>query len=460
MTRSPLSHSIPSLEGRIISRLTVTTLVAIILAYAFLWWDFQDTAGGLRARSMINAARQVAQGVTLDPQGNVRLTLPQAVLDGYRNSNGGHRFAVRDLSSNDILIEEGGAVGPVPGKLFEDEDGVLYQHDPDGPGPLTFFGEALPITVGSRSLVIQVERLGSNYEELMETMLADFIEDGGWATGPFLLILLGVSVMTIRRTLAPLRSLSQQAAAIGPTSTGLRLPRQDVPQEILPLVLAVNDALDRLDAGFRIQREFTADAAHELRTPLAILGASIDTLVPDDVACILRRDVDSMARLVEQLMRVAQMDNLVIADHEVVELNEVALRAAEWLAPLAIPAGRSLALNAADHPVMVRGNADAILNALRNLAENALRYTPRGQDVVLSVQADPPAISVRDFGSGVPENIRESIFWRFWRPERQEGGAGLGLAIVKRIMDVHGGQVTVTDAEGGGAVFTLLFRKS
>lgn len=447
----------PSLLTRIVLRLTATTLIAIVLAYGGLWWEFKSTTGAVRDKSLIDAARTIAQSVEIDASGRLTVNLPAGHLRAYAESGDTHGFSVRDRDSGEILFAVGAATGPFPEKLDEDEDGSLYQYDPDGPGPLAFFGEAFPFTADHRQLVVQVVRLGSNYEALIETVLADAFDDGGWLAGPFLLVLLLVSIVTVRSTLAPLRDLSRQAEAINPQAADLRLPVDGVPCEILPLVLAVNSALDRLEEGFRVQRDFTADAAHELRTPLAVLTAHIDTLPDRQVAASLRRDVDTMSHLVEQLLRIAHAEALVIEPEDSADLCAIARDVAAYLAPMAIRDGRTLEVDAPENPVYVNGQTGALFHAVRNLADNALRYSARGDAVLLTVSADPPVLEVRDHGPGVPAALREKIFQRFWRSDRRTGGAGLGLAIVTRTMKTHGGDVTIHDAEGGGALFRMEF---
>jgi signal transduction histidine kinase len=232
------------------------------------------------------------------------------------------------------------------------------------------------------------------------------------------------------------------------------LPQDGVPREIMPLVRAMNSALDRLDRGFLRQREFTANAAHQLRTPLAVLQANIDTLPDESVAARLQKDLDWMTRIVSQLLVSARIEAATIALDEQVDLHAVALDAADSLALLAIAAGKSIEVDEQARPVVVRGNAWMLLNALNNLIENALAQTPRGAAVRLRV-SEEPAIEVIDVGPGVPHDMREKIFERFWRGDQNKPGAGLGLSIVRRIMRLLGGSVSVGDAPGGGAIFTL-----
>jgi signal transduction histidine kinase len=162
-----------------------------------------------------------------------------------------------------------------------------------------------------------------------------------------------------------------------------------------------------------------------------------------------------MSRLVNQLLMVAQLEALTIRPEDQADLAAVAAELTTLLAPLAFKGGRALALVNADRPVVVRGNRDAIYQALRNLVENALKYAPEGTEV--EIEVDPGgSVAVSDRGPGVPEAQRALLFRRFWRADRrQSGGAGLGLAIAHRIAIAHAGQLLVGDNPGGGARFTL-----
>ena len=446
----------PAILWRIVVRLSLTTLIAILMAYSWLWWRYDSASHFLRDRALLDQAQEIGKSLSITPEGTIQLHLPDEFRSAYDQESGDHRFGVRDHATGALLAGAGGQIGEPP-KDTDLEENPFYTHNPDGPGPSIMFGAAVPIAIANRHLVILVEQSGREFEAFTLELLEDFAEEGGWLGAPFLLAMLLVSLYTVRSSLAPLRQLSEQAAAIGPTSTEVRLPEAEVPREILPLVRAVNSALDRLDNGFRIQREFTADAAHELRTPLAVLRAHIDTLTTDaETRTSLARDMDAMTRLICQLLNVAQVEGLTLATTESADLNLIAVDVCTFLAPMTLERDRMLEVIEAGNAPVVHGNTEAIFNALRNLVENALTQTPAGTTITVRVLA-PATIEVEDKGPGVPVDLRDRVFQRFWRAERQKSGAGLGLAIVKRTMEAHGGRVTIADAPGGGAVFALVF---
>lgn len=447
----------PSLMGRIVWRLSLTTLAAIACAYGWLWWEFKSATSSLRDRSLIESARTIARMVKVGRDGVVSFEISPQMADAYALSGGVHGFAVKLSGEEKPLFSGGAEVGPAPPVNKDDEDGDLYQFNPEGPGPNSYFGEALPLNVGGHQMVVQVVRLSGDYQDLIEAVLGDFFEDGGWLAAPFLLALLLVSILTVRGTLAPLRELSLRIGEIGPKAPERRLPLTNIPREIRPFVNAVNGAFDRLDDGYRLQREFTADAAHELRTPLAVLRAHADTMDDRQTANALRADIGTMSHLVEQLLRVSGAEAIVLDPGDRADLCAVARDVAAYLGPVAIRSGRTLEVDAPDHEILVRGQEDPLFHAVRNLADNALRHTPAGTTVTLAVSGTPPQISVRDWGPGVPPEKREAVFRRFWRADRRASGTGLGLSIVQRTAEAHGGTVAYEDAPGGGAAFRLEF---
>jgi signal transduction histidine kinase len=271
-------------------------------------------------------------------------------------------------------------------------------------------------------------------------------------------VLLIADIAIFRRALRPLREASEIASDIGPTRTDLRLPTDEIPREVRPLVSAINLALDRLEEGFRIQRDFTADAAHELRTPLTILRTRLDLLADKKIAHALLQDVEGMAHIVSQLLDIAELDAFVVDPLEKADLRSVTAEVAEFVAPLALAQGKDVALLGTTEPVWVKGNPEMLGRAIRNLSENAINHTAPGTTVEFVVD-DNGTVSVLDQGPGVAEEERNLIFQRFWRRDRRKAGStGLGLSIVQRIAELHSAVITVENRAPSGARFSLSFK--
>ncbi len=201
---------------------------------------------------------------------------------------------------------------------------------------------------------------------------------------------------------------------------------------------------------------FAADVAHELRTPLAVLRAHLDSLDDADTNYQLIQDVDRITRIVEQVLAKSQIEAIQLGPDDMADLAQVSSSMAAYLAPLVIREGRLIEVVGAENPIMINGNTFALEQALRNLVENAIKYSARGSTITIEV-SKTPSIRVIDRGRGVPFEEREMIFERFHRADRRSGGSGLGLSIVRRVAEAHGGKVSVEDAPGGGSVFVLSF---
>ena len=449
-----------SLKRQIVLSLTLSALATILLICGWFYWEFETATSDLRNSTLVSRADMIAHRLAAAPDGSVDFSLPKALVKAYDGHGLHHRYSVRDEQGHTLFGTLDFPTAPAPATASDQEEGTLYHFTDASQTPVAHMvGVARLVEVGGRKLMIQVEEASTGHLVQARALMEIALERGGWIMLPLALIPLCVSLIIIRRTLAPVVSLSATAATIGPATTNIRLPERHVPVEVLPLVQAINLALDRLEDGFRIQKEFTAGAAHELRTPLAVLSAHVDNLSDRETARALRKDIEGMAHVVNQLLRVAQVEALTLEHSELADLTVVAAEVVGHLAPLALRDGKAIALEAEDVPVPVKGSAEAIEHAIRNLAHNALKHTAAGSVVTVVVRADTgaPEVVVSDHGPGIPEDLRERIFERFWRADRRSNGAGLGLSIVKRVMELHGGQVLVGDTPGGGAQFTLRF---
>jgi signal transduction histidine kinase len=430
-----------SLQFRLAWRLALV-FAAVILATSLALFFHRDSGRELSSDALGKAISRIARSLSLGPDGQPAMSLEDddnefefAVLA----ADGRRLFASPDAPTAADLA--GLAAGYVRRLGPGHERIATFARVETAIGPVEIQVEMGTQPQGGFSRIIR-EVAGESLPILLPTLLGALLI-GAW---------------TLNDGLKPLKTLARAAARITPAESQRRLPVDGLPTELAPLVRAINAALDRLEGGFRAQRDFTADAAHQLRTPLAILGAHLDTLGDRATASALREDVARMSRLVEQLLQVSELEALTLKPEERADLSALAREVAEALAPLAISRRRDIAVLGADAPLIVHGNHDSLHQALRNLVENALSHTAEKTAVEISVQSSPPALVVRDHGPGVPAADRENIFRRFWRADRRgTKGAGLGLAIVQRIAAAHGARVFVEAPADGGARFVLAF---
>lgn len=308
-----------------------------------------------------------------------------------------------------------------------------------------------------RWLLIKFDAIG--VRPFLPVIGNELIEHVALPLVPLAGLLLLFNIVSVRRTLAPLRRAEAEVDGLDPESMSLRLTVPGEPREVDTLVRAVNRALARLEASVLSLRDFTAHAAHELRTPLAIMQLSLERLPGSNIKVELQHDADHMTRLVGQMLDLAQADALIVNDPAAVNLAEVGRDVVGQLAPKSFAAGRELRF--ADHgSTVIQGHAEAVSRIYRNLVDNALAHAPGATPI--EVAAGPGnQLSVRDYGPGIPATDQTHLFERFWRKDRTSSdGTGLGLGIVKRLVDAHGGSISIEAPAGGGALFRVRFPTS
>jgi two-component system OmpR family sensor kinase len=271
---------------------------------------------------------------------------------------------------------------------------------------------------------------------------------------PVTILILLLNVYIVRRMLAPLSAAAAEVDSLDPSRMETRLTTPTTPREVRALVLAMNRALDRLERAMHTLESFTADAAHEMRTPLSVLKLRVEALEPGPAKDALREDVAAMTRLVNQMLDLAQADTLDSQINHTVDLSTLASDVVERMLPVAVARGTDIELKD-QGGATVKGHAEALSRVLTNLIDNAIAFSPR--DCAIDVIVGPgPRLVVRDRGPGFSPGTTELLFRRFWRGDSSgRKGAGLGLAIAQSILSRHGASITADNACDGGAVFTI-----
>ena len=279
---------------------------------------------------------------------------------------------------------------------------------------------------------------------------------------PLLLLLIYFSIRTVLR---PLDALADDVAARTP-DTLAALPERNVPQEVAPLVAALNRLFGRLGATLENERRFTADAAHELRTPLAALKVqtqvarlSQDPQIRGHALQQIESGVDRATHLVNQLLRLARLDPMnSLENTQTCALHSVVGEALAAIRSASPQITQVIVEELPERPLFIQGDPDLLVIAIRNLVDNAIRYS--GPDSTIRIVADTDGhrctLSIRDNGPGVPAAIQARLGERFFRNrETSVEGNGLGLAIVARIAELHGGRLAAGNHPEGGFVASL-----
>jgi signal transduction histidine kinase len=439
-----------SILGRIIFLHVIAIGIICVLMPLLLYWLLSRETDSLHQAAMLDHAEMLAAHLK-EAGGGWSLDLPPQEGHLYSDTYGRYAYAVADATGKVVLssLSDHALIFSVP------SDNLATTVQQERHGKAVLFGISVPKEIDGKNLTIQVAENLRHRDVIIDDIVANFLQRVGWITLPILMMLLVIDIFIFRRALRPLWRASQEAQRIGPTQIDVRLPTANLPTEVLILVRAVNQAFDRLEQGFTAHREFTADAAHELRTPLAILRSRVDTFPESPISESVRQDVDRMSRVVNQLLDLAELETSVVAPGDVSELRSLCADVVEYVAPLAVRKDKEIALCGCEEPVWAHGNREMLFRALRNLAENAIAHSDSGTTVEIVLEKDA-TISVLDRGSGIREEHRELIFQRFWRGDRRHSdSSGLGLAIVARIAQANGGSITVENRPDGGARFTL-----
>jgi signal transduction histidine kinase len=450
MTARAETHCLRSrLSWRLLSLQALLLVSLIIVVIAGLW-----SSGCLLVdRDEDRVVDVVQKALARDAQGGLTLQ-PTAELKQMREDTPDLWFMVRDRQghslSEGIVPAEFAGIGAALDHISQARLGwQLFEDDPHKP-PARL--KRVNTDAGNVQIIAATQGRLAGGKALLATALI-FL---GIAL-PGLLVMAAATLiatpMVVQRAFAGLDAAAEQARRIDIHQRGARLSVNHIPLEVVPFVSAVNDALARLDEGYSRHKRFVADAAHELRTPIAILNTRLEALPSGPDKTRLIEDIARLATLAEQLLDIQRLDR---CEHSLthVDLVTVAQGVAADLAPLAIAAGYELSLDSAAPRIETRGDRAALERALTNLVQNAIQHGPRRGTISIEI-GRPATIEVTDDGLGIPMDQRELIFEPFYRLAPLDRGAGLGLNMVREIVQLHGGHISVSDGPNGGACFKM-----
>jgi signal transduction histidine kinase len=394
-------------------------------------------------------ATLLTEAMALDANGALEQGPTRYDREGERGEFG---FAVVDAQGKVHLATTAFAAGILQSLPRGSED-VFSSIERDAVNYVTI---SRPISIGGRPFWLLLGWNTNAQNVIFDDVVRGFLWRALALTVPLLALLLVLNALIVRRFFRPVLRLSRQIRSLDPARMEGPLPADDLPDEVQPLVRAYNDALEKVERSFRLQKEFTADAAHELRTPMAVLDARLQTLPASETRDALLADVRLMTRIVNQLLDMAKLDQA-NAPVEQTDLLAVCQSIVGALAPEAIAKGQNLGLIEPEDmkSLPVLAHEQDVWHMVRNLVENAIRHTPAGTTIDVILENDG-TLTVKDDGPGIPKEFHEHIFKRFWRRKRSGGsGAGLGMAIVQRVAQSNGGSITFQSDEGQGTAFVV-----
>lgn len=462
MILQPAKVSRPTLSRVLAWRMALVAMVVTLALLGFFFAKYMLDVPALRRATLAAEAKAVVAAVQ---RGDDPTKWPH-----YRKwplAYGLRVFDRRAADKRHVLVEANAQLLPP----LEDkaEPGAVTAELEAGfsltPGPDLIFGTADDrwfLTerdqVGRKSYWVELMMAGDPGWQWRNVILDEMIDH---VAVPALVMLpaMGLAMFfAARSALSPLTNIARRAGELGQAlATGrtlVPLPEEDLQQEVHDVVAAINTMLARLERTLRLQKQFTSDVAHELRTPLAVLLLQVSRLPASQDVDQIRAEIVGLSALVRQLLRFAQAEDVMAADRHPVDVVAAARCVCEELTPAAMRRGQTMEFEAPGEAIIF-GHAALIDAAIRNLVENALKYAPKEATITVSIGKDGQ-VQVDDTGSGVADADKDRIFDRFWRADRRgAGGAGIGLALVRRIAQLHDGDVRVLDRPGGGARFVL-----
>jgi two-component system, OmpR family, sensor histidine kinase TctE len=446
-----------SLRGRLLRRLALLLALILLLSSLSAYWSARRAADTAYDRTLLASARAVADGLYAE-DGRLRANIPYVALDTFAYDSAGRiYYQVLGHRGEQVSGYEDLPPAPPGTRRTDDYPALAHFYDAEYRGQGVRVVSLLqPVSEPQLNGMAEIrvaETQGARERMARELLVGTLWRMGLLSVSALLLVWLAVSL-----ALRPLETLRRVVAERA--SDDLQpLPDAGLPREVLPLVEALNQFNERLRGLFERQSQFIADAAHELRTPLAALKARIalglraeqpqawrDTL--EQVA----QQGDRLTQLANQLLSLARIESgaraIAEGGAQRIDLSQLARELGLAMAPLAHARGVALALEA-EQPVWIDGEPTLLNELLNNLIDNALAHTPAGGNLILRVLA-PALLEVEDDGPWIPEDEHQKVFERFYRRGAQGSGAGLGLAIVGEICRAHQAQISLHQVQPHG----------
>lgn len=438
-----------SLRWRFTLGFIVLQLCAVIASLGLVFYLLSGIKPDVAITS-VWVSQEIADSIDLGPDGRPRLE-PTAKLTVMMNDAPDLWF-LADLGKDNVLVH-----GAPPEKIA---DNIPFLR--------TFRSVELHGYLDDPISVARMERFDTQAGEA--TIFAGGIPMsqygvtvllGNLAIGVPALILVAISLIGVpfvtRWALRSFSDLTERLDRIDLDTRGALVEEHGLPNEVLRLVRDINKALRRLDSGFEATESFFVNAAHELRTPIAILQVRIDTLSPSADKTHLQTATKRLTVIANQLLDTEKYRQKP-QQNAPIDLNKVVSKVVADLAPLAIAEGYEISFDSDADDLFVRGDTEALERAFINLVRNAIQYGGGRGQISVSVEADG-SVTVADQGCGIADDKHSRIFEPFYRVSPHGSGAGLGLSMVNEIVTRHGGYVELLSTPSKGSTFIVRWRE-
>ena len=388
------------------------------------------------------------------------------LVDSFEDEN----TAVQFLDASGTIVAPSARLGPyavpvAPAALESASRGTpaFYRTAVEGVGYLVGIFRLAPSSAGAGGFVVVATDEGERSRTT--SVLLDVLTGGGMVSIVLVFLIgwamAGTALKPIREAIATARSVALSR------SFSQKLTPRDSRDELGEMVTAFNEMFSKLEAAQTVQQRFIADASHELRAPLTVIRGNLDLLerardkLPQEQVEILRAaraEAERMSRLVADLLSLARADSGMPLEMAEVELDALVMEVYQQLLTGSSPVRLDLSRV---EPALVRGDRDRLKQLVRILTDNAIRYTPAGGRVILSLGTEGPCVvlTVADTGMGIDPKDLPHVFERFFRSQRaremDHDGTGLGLAIARWIVDGHGGELNLKSTTGEGTTATV-----
>ena len=455
------SRFVPSLRAYLLLWLLVPLSALALLNIWFVHREARTTATVVQDRLLLGSARIIAQQIQYD-DGLLEVAIPPAALELFRSTDQDQVY-YRIASPKGLLLSGYAEVPPPPGMLRPEEFMHFSTVVRDQPVRVVAFAQPVFGAPNEGPVVIEVAQTYRAHQRLVQQLWATSLRQELWMLA-LVAILVWIALRWGLRSIVKLRDLVRERTpgSLEPLDPG------PVPQELQPLIAAINGYIQRLDGQVAAGSRFIANASHQLRTPFTILQTQVnyglrspDPFQKDEALKAIFQGVRNGTRLVNQLLSLSAAEAGVQHPRPPVAVNvgELVQRVLEEQAPLAQSRDIDLGMDLPSGRIEIMASSTMLHELVANLVDNALRYTPPHGMVTVSLRREEAAVILRveDNGPGISPVDRGRVFERFCRLHQGDTpGCGLGLSIVQEVASALGAEIQLTDpVVGSGLVVTV-----